>query len=670
MVSSNSGRTRIHQLENVSNALNFLHAQGAHLENLGAQDIVDGNPSLTLGLIWKIILHFHVQNVELREVGDNTQVRRAKDALLRWCQIKTASYPEVQIINFTSSWRNGLAFCALLHRHYSHLLDYQLMLSFENEPWKRLEIAFQQASNHLGIPKLVDPMDLTQTCWMDERCILTLVVTWYRWLNESQYVRLATNRVGHVLDQCIHNARMISRHIKDTKHLLQMLGRTTKQLVRTRCYLNEYHTKSTGSGSEDFITDICAELRRLSEWRQKEKVELIALKYRLEGLLCCRVIETIRSQVSLCLQYHNELCARTEKVEQCLHDGQELYETFQTDFRQLLQEKFSLHSVIAPKIVIDTGSENGIRTTEDDQEGGRQLLAYSEEMKPLFGEFKRISLGTESYGTTDPGEVVDSDTDVHIDITNPLDDVHSSTTADTKSGSNQDTETAEILGSRNRSSNEIKPPETKEEIQSQHAERIERICSKIKCCMAELLSCWYELQKRWYEIYRKLTLKLNTAIFMCDLNAMERWLELHEPDLNYNELGDSVESTNGLIQRHQILIYNLSMQAGRFARLMKPTLLEIEQKSRDWESVGLHKGDSDWASMHDFTVSVLPWTSVEGRVHALQLRFELNVPIIHTESSSEPEELTAVVLDTKEEDETEQKPPLESINGKLSSVAV
>ncbi|TPP49829.1 Plectin [Fasciola gigantica] len=49
---------RIHQLENVSKALRFLCAQGAHIENLGAQDIVDGNPRLTLGLIWTIILHF------------------------------------------------------------------------------------------------------------------------------------------------------------------------------------------------------------------------------------------------------------------------------------------------------------------------------------------------------------------------------------------------------------------------------------------------------------------------------------------------------------------------------------------------------------------------------------------------------------------------------------
>ncbi|KAH9589471.1 Spectrin beta chain, non-erythrocytic 2 [Schistosoma haematobium] len=54
----NHSRMRIHQLENINKALDFLYEEGAHLENVGAQDIVDGNPRITLGLIWTIILHY------------------------------------------------------------------------------------------------------------------------------------------------------------------------------------------------------------------------------------------------------------------------------------------------------------------------------------------------------------------------------------------------------------------------------------------------------------------------------------------------------------------------------------------------------------------------------------------------------------------------------------
>lgn len=51
---------RIHCLENVDKGLQFLKDQHVHLENLGCHDIVDGNPRLTLGLIWTIILRFQV----------------------------------------------------------------------------------------------------------------------------------------------------------------------------------------------------------------------------------------------------------------------------------------------------------------------------------------------------------------------------------------------------------------------------------------------------------------------------------------------------------------------------------------------------------------------------------------------------------------------------------
>ena len=54
------GRMRIHCLENVDKALQFLKEQRVHLENMGSHDIVDGNHRLILGLIWTIILRFQV----------------------------------------------------------------------------------------------------------------------------------------------------------------------------------------------------------------------------------------------------------------------------------------------------------------------------------------------------------------------------------------------------------------------------------------------------------------------------------------------------------------------------------------------------------------------------------------------------------------------------------
>ena len=56
------GKNRFHRLQNVRFALEFLNKRKVRLVNIRAEDIVDGNPKLILGLIWSIILHFQVSN--------------------------------------------------------------------------------------------------------------------------------------------------------------------------------------------------------------------------------------------------------------------------------------------------------------------------------------------------------------------------------------------------------------------------------------------------------------------------------------------------------------------------------------------------------------------------------------------------------------------------------
>ena len=66
---------------------------------------------------------------------------------------------EIEVTNFTSSWSDGTAFCAILHRHRPDILDYTTQVD-EAKPLENLQLAFDTAKNQLGVEKLLDPEGL------------------------------------------------------------------------------------------------------------------------------------------------------------------------------------------------------------------------------------------------------------------------------------------------------------------------------------------------------------------------------------------------------------------------------------------------------------------------------------------------------------------------------
>ncbi|XP_057390863.1 spectrin beta chain, non-erythrocytic 4 isoform X2 [Balaenoptera acutorostrata] len=216
------GRMRIHSLENVDKALQFLKEQRVHLENVGSHDIVDGNHRLTLGLVWTIILRFQIQVIRI-ETEDNRETRSAKDALLLWCQMKTAGYPEVNIQNFTTSWRDGLAFNALIHRHRPDLVDFS-KLTKSNANYN-LQRAFRTAEQHLGLARLLDPEDVNMEA-PDEKSIITYVVSFYHYFSKMKALAVEGKRIGKVLDQVLEVGKIIERYEELAAELLAWIHRT------------------------------------------------------------------------------------------------------------------------------------------------------------------------------------------------------------------------------------------------------------------------------------------------------------------------------------------------------------------------------------------------------------------------------------------------------------
>ncbi|XP_078789369.1 plectin-like isoform X46 [Oryzias latipes] len=171
------GRMRFHKLQNVQIALDFLKHRQVKLVNIRNDDIADGNPKLTLGLIWTIILHFQVSfSISDIQVNGQSEDMSAKEKLLFWSQRMTEGYPGIRCDNFTTSWRDGKLFNAVIHKHYPRLIDMGKV--YQQSNLENLEHAFNVAEKDLGVTRLLDPEDV-DVPHPDEKSIITYVSSLY-----------------------------------------------------------------------------------------------------------------------------------------------------------------------------------------------------------------------------------------------------------------------------------------------------------------------------------------------------------------------------------------------------------------------------------------------------------------------------------------------------------
>lgn len=155
------------------------------------QDLIDGNLKLMCGLLWTLILRFTIADI-------NVDGLTAKEGLLLWCQRKTMDYADVDIRNFTSSWTDGLGFCALLHRYRPDLLDYHKLDKKDHAGNMRL--AFKLADEHIGISKLLEVEDLCDVARPDERSVMTYIAQYFHAFSHLDKVETAGRRVEKFAD--------------------------------------------------------------------------------------------------------------------------------------------------------------------------------------------------------------------------------------------------------------------------------------------------------------------------------------------------------------------------------------------------------------------------------------------------------------------------------------
>uniref|UniRef100_A0A8C0IS40 Calponin-homology (CH) domain-containing protein n=1 Tax=Chelonoidis abingdonii TaxID=106734 RepID=A0A8C0IS40_CHEAB len=110
-----------------------------------------------------------------------------KQMLLDWCRAKTRGYEHVDIQNFSSSWSDGMAFCALVHNFFPQAFDYT-QLTPQNRR-RNFEVAFSSAEKHADCPQLLDVEDMVRMREPDWKCVYTYIQEFYRCLVQKGLVK-------------------------------------------------------------------------------------------------------------------------------------------------------------------------------------------------------------------------------------------------------------------------------------------------------------------------------------------------------------------------------------------------------------------------------------------------------------------------------------------------
>jgi actinin alpha len=212
-------KQRIMMRENCSFALQFIQKKGIKLIGIGEDDIIDGHPKLTLGLIWTIINKFLIEDISVEEAT-------ARDALLIWAKKNTQGYADVNVTNFTTSWSSGLAFCALINKFRPQLLDYNALDRADHMEACRKAFA---ACKELGIYVYLDPEDLVGT-QPDEKSVVTQVAEFFHFFAGESKTQAMADKLKRTIGIQRAIQEIVNNYEKEAQETIDVINQETEKL--------------------------------------------------------------------------------------------------------------------------------------------------------------------------------------------------------------------------------------------------------------------------------------------------------------------------------------------------------------------------------------------------------------------------------------------------------
>lgn len=236
-------KSRIHKINNVFLAIQFLDQMDVKVEGVAAEDFVDSNKKLILGFLWTLYRKYRIHVIK---EGDKS----SEEGLLLWCKNTTAGYDGVDIKSFKTGFRDGHAFLALAHKYDPSTFNYDELNQLTQE--QRLEKAFEIAEKNINIPKLLDVNEVMKGT-ADERALILYTSLFFHAFSAQAQARAAAGKADSLQDALSSaqqskeellkkvselekaNADLISNHNEEIRKLKEQLAeQTEKTVVQTK----------------------------------------------------------------------------------------------------------------------------------------------------------------------------------------------------------------------------------------------------------------------------------------------------------------------------------------------------------------------------------------------------------------------------------------------------
>jgi len=291
--------SRIEKIQNLHLALTFLEKDlMVRSAGASAEDFADSNLKMILGFFWSLFKQFRIQVIKQDD-------KSSEQGLLLWVKKTTNGYRDVSIESYKHSFRNGLAFLALVDKFIENkeIIDFDKFS--KDDSIENLTTAFDLAEKQLGIPKLLEPMEVNEGKVDDRSLILYTSLYFHAFVAKEQQKGILEEK-----DKIAREKNMLQGSLEDRARLAAQLQEENKKLMEEL----EFYKKN-GNNLQEELEQLKTSHQQLLQQLDQQKVtseKLEESKVGLEG-----VVSGLQSQVeSLHTKYETESIIRLKEKEE------------------------------------------------------------------------------------------------------------------------------------------------------------------------------------------------------------------------------------------------------------------------------------------------------------------------------------------------------------------